>query len=75
MVTNRAGNYEVKLANGGRTDALSEGVVGPAGVDDQGADSWINRPFCETISGSQGRFGRYRPVASILDGHPLETNS
>ena len=35
----------------------------------------ITRPICGTISGSQGRFGRGRPVGSILDGQPLATNS
>ena len=35
----------------------------------------ITRPICGAISGTQGRFGREWPVASILDGQPLETNS
>ena len=34
------------------------------------AEIEVTRPICETISGSQGRFGRGRAVASILDGHP-----
>lgn len=35
---------------------------------DQSTDSWED-------SGVQGRFGRLLPAASILDEHPLETNS
>jgi hypothetical protein len=29
----------------------------------------------ETISGRRGRLGRQRATASILGGHPLESNS
>jgi hypothetical protein len=71
------------LAKGGHTATpLPDGKVlvevgtdGSAELYDPGSGIEITRPICGTISGSQGRFGRERPVASILDGHGPAMNS